>query len=199
MRKILGIGGSPRKGRNTDILIKEMLRGAKRDGAYIEELHLRHYQFQDCIGCEKCRKVGECAGLADGMQLIYPKIQQATGLVLISPIYSYNVTALTKAFIDRLYCYYIFGSKRPGEWSSRLAGQGRKAVIAAIGEQATSEEGGMDATLETMYRSIIALGYDVIEQFPVLGIFHKGRILQQPDILNKAERLGYRLAKSLPE
>ena len=106
MKKILGIGGSPRKGGNSDILLKQLLKGARNEGIATEEIQLRDYQFQPCIGCERCRKDKRCTGLQDGMQLIYPKIQEANGMVLISPIYSYNVTALMKAFIDRLCSFY---------------------------------------------------------------------------------------------
>ena len=128
MKKVLGIGGSPRKGGNSDMLLKRLLKGASDEGVATEGIQLRDYQFQACIGCERCRKDKQCTGLQDGMQLIYPKIREASGLVLISPIYSYNMTALMKAFIDRLYCFYNFSDERPGYWSSRLAGQGRKAV-----------------------------------------------------------------------
>ena len=92
MKKILGIGGSPRRGGNSDIILRHILKGA-RSGAVAEEVQLRDYQFQPCIGCERCRKDKRCTGLQDGMQLIYPKIEEAAGLVLISPVYSYNVTA----------------------------------------------------------------------------------------------------------
>jgi len=134
MVRVLGISGSPRKGGNSDILLKHILTGAKNAGAITEEIRLRDYQFQPCIGCEKCRKARQCIGLQDGMQLIYPKIIEARGLVLISPTHNYNVTAWMKAFIDRLYCYYNFSDDRPGSWSSRLASQNRKAIIASIGE-----------------------------------------------------------------
>jgi multimeric flavodoxin WrbA len=131
------------------------------------------------------------------MQLIYPKIREASGMVLISPIYSYNVTALMKSFIDRLYCFYNFADERPGYWSSQLAEQGRKAIIAVVGEQASREEGGMDLTLETLHGSIKALGYEVIGELPVLGVFHKGKIKKYPEELEKAEQLGKLLAKSI--
>jgi len=136
VKKVLGIGGSPRKGGNSDILLKRLLKGAAGEGIVTEEVQLRDYQFQPCIGCERCRKDKQCTGLQDGMQLIYPKIREASGMVLISPIYSYNMTALMKSFIDRLYCFYDFSDERPGYWSSQLAGQGRKAIIAVVGEQA---------------------------------------------------------------
>lgn len=197
MKKVLGIGGSPRKGGNSDILLKRLLKGARDEGVTTEEIQLREYQFQPCIGCERCRKDKRCTGLQDGMQLIYPKILEAGGMVLISPIYSYNMTALMKSFIDRLYSYYYFGDVRPGYWSSQLADQGRKAIIAVVGEQATREEGGMDLTLETVRRSMKALGYDVIDELPVLGIFHKGRVREYPQVLEHAEALGRRLASLL--
>jgi len=197
MKKVLGIGGSPRKGGNSDVILNRLLKGAKDTGVSTEDIQLRDYQFQPCIGCERCRKDKRCTGLQDGMQLIYPKIREASGLVVISPIYSYNMTALMKSFIDRLYCFYDFSDERPGYWSSQLADQNRKAVIAVVGEQATREEGGMDLTLETMRRSIKALGYNVIDELPVLGIFHKGKVREYPQVLEQAEALGRRLASLL--
>ena len=197
MKKVLGIGGSPRKGGNSDILMKRLLKGARDGAAATEEIQLRDYQFQSCNGCERCRKDKECTELQDGMQLIYPRIREASGLVVISPIYSYNMTALMKAFIDRLYCFYDFSDERPGYWSSQLAEQGRKAIIAVVGEQASREAGGMDLTLETMRRSIEALGHEVIDELPVLGIFHKGKVRDYPQILEQAETLGRRLASLL--
>lgn len=194
MKKVVGIGGSPRKGGNSDILMSRILEAARSGDVMTEEIQLRDYQIQPCIACERCRKDERCTGLEDGMQLLYPKVQEGHGLVVISPIYSYNVTAQMKAFIDRLYGFYHFGDERPGYWSSRLAGQDRKAIIAAIGEQASVEEGGMALTLEVMRRSIEALGHEVIGEIPVLGLFQKGRITECPQVLERAEELGKMLA-----
>ncbi len=198
MKKVVGIGGSPRKGGNSDILLKHLLKGARDDGVVTEEIQLRDYQFQPCIGCERCRKDKRCTGLQDGMQLIYPKIREAGGLALVSPIHTYNMTALMKSFIDRLYCFYDFGDERPGHWSSQLAEQGRKAIIVVVGEQASREAGGMDLTLETMRRSIEALGHEVIGELPVLGIFGKGKVREYPQILEQAKALGRQLAFLVP-
>jgi len=199
MVKVLGIGGSPRKGGNSDILLKQVLQGAERQGCATCEVHLRDYQVMPCIACEQCRKDEECTGIMDGMQLIYPKIREARGLVVTSPVYSYNVTAQMKAFIDRLYAFYYFADERPGYWRSRLAGQGRKAVIVVVGEQGDRESGGMNLTLEVMRRSIEALGYDLVGELPVPGIFQKGKVRKYPDFLDQAEALGMKLATSLAE
>jgi len=198
MKKLLGIGGSPRKGGNSDILLKHIIKGASSEGVATKEIQLRDYQFKTCIGCEQCRKNKHCTGLQDGMQLIYPEVSEAGGLVLVSPIYNYNVTALMKAFIDRLYCFYNFTDERPGPWSSQLANMGRRALIVAVGEQTDYEEGGMDLTLKAMRLPVEALGYQIIDEIPVLGIFHKGIVKKYPEELEKAEGMGRLLASRLP-
>jgi len=194
MLKILGISGSPRRGGNSDTLLQSILAGASAAGAETEAIFLSKLDFSGCIGCENCRRDGECTGLQDDMQLIYPKIAESKGMVLVCPTHNYNVTAWMKAFIDRLYCYYIFGEERPGSWSSRLAGQGRLAVIASVSEQ-KSLEGGAGFTLEAMHRPIEALGYEVIAELPVMGVFQKKGISRA--VLQKAEALGSQLASQL--
>ena len=192
---ILGIGGSPRAGGNSDILLGRILHGAAKAGLETETVHLRKVEFRPCIGCEKCRPDGVCRGVCDGMQALYPKIAAAKGLVMVSPTHNYNVTAWIKAFIDRLYCYYIFDDNRPRGWSSRLAGQGRRAVIAAVCEQENAEDMGF--TLEAMHRPLNALGFEVADRLAVFGIFDRGRIAKAESDLARAETLGRRLARAL--
>lgn len=196
MKRILGISGSPRKGGNSDILLQGILKGARRAGTAIEMVNLSDYQFLSCIGCERCRKTNECLGLMDGMQLIYPKIRESAGIVLVSPTHNYNVTAWMKSFIDRLYCYYGFTDDRPRKWWSSLACQGRKAVLGVIGEQADPED-AVGLTMTAMRLPIEALGYEVIGEIAVTGAFDKGIIRGYQDDLERAESLGHQLALSL--
>lgn len=192
---VLGIGGSPRKGGNSDVLLQHMLQGVAAKQVKAHSLQLRDFDFQGCTGCERCRKDRICTGLKDGMSLIYPVILASRGLILVSPTHHYNVTAWMKAFIDRLYCFYRFDENRPRGWSSRLAGQRRKAVLAAICEQADQDDMGF--TLDAMRRPLEALGYDIVDALPVFGIFDKGRVKENNDILVKAVQLGSDLGEAL--
>ncbi len=141
--KILAIGGSPRIHGNSDVLLKHILNAVQEENVPAEGIQLRDYYFKPCIGCERCRKDKICTGLNDGMHLLYPKITKSQGLILLSPTHNYNITAWMKAFIDRLYCFYNFDDKRPRGWSSRLAGQKRKAVIVAVCEQNNKKTWGL--------------------------------------------------------
>ena len=44
MKKVLGIGGSPRKGGNSDILLKHIIKGVSNEGVATKEIQLRDYQ-----------------------------------------------------------------------------------------------------------------------------------------------------------
>ena len=196
-QRITGIAASPRKNGNSDVLLNHMVNGPRQISVPAEKIHLRNYLFQPCIGCEKCRKDKICTGLNDGMHLLYPKIIQSQGLILVSPTHNYNITAWMKAFIDRLYCFYDFDNNCPRGWSSRLANQNRKAVIAAVCEQENKKDMGF--TLEAMRLPLNALGYQIIGELAVFKIFKRGAVKKEKEILAKAVKLGEDLALSLSE
>lgn len=193
--QVLGIGGSPRKGGNSDAILQQILAGAAKQQLPTENIHLRDVQYQGCIGCERCRKDKICTGLQDGMSFLYPNILESQGLVLVCPTHNYNITAWMKAFIDRLYCFYNFTNDRPRNWSSRLAGQGRKAIVAAICEQDNKKDMGF--TLDAMRLPLEALGYDIIDELPVFSVFDKKKVKEYEEVMLQAETLGAELGQSL--
>ena len=191
---ILGVEGSPRKGGNSHTMLTAVLSGVQETDTVFHEVHLRDYSYDPCVGCEKCRKDKICTRFHDGMTLVYPHIQESKGLVLITPVHNYNVTAWVKAFLDRMYCFYDFENTRPRGWSSRLAGQGRKAVIGAIAEQKDRKDMGF--AMEAMRLPLEAHGYEIIEELPVLELFDRGIIKNHPEILERARRAGKKLAET---
>jgi multimeric flavodoxin WrbA len=192
---VLGVAGSPRKNGNSDALLRQVLKGVGHENIDRGAIQLRDIQFQGCIGCEKCRKDKICTGIKDGMSLIYSHIITSKGLVLVSPTHNYNITSWMKAFIDRLYCFYNFENTRPRAWSSQLANQGRKAVLVAVCEQKNRKDMGF--TLEAMRAPIEALGYRVIGEQAIFGIFDKGKVKEDRGSMEKAFILGKNLAKAL--
>lgn len=193
--KVFGVSGSPRKGGNSDVILQTIISGVSQENTSADYLNLTGIQFQGCIGCEKCRKDKICTGLTDGMSLVYSHIISSKGLILVSPTHNYNVTSWMKAFIDRLYCLYNFENDRPRSWSSQLAGQGRKAVIAAVCEQDNEEDMGF--TIEAMKKPLEALGYEILGELSVFSIFDKAKVKQDQEAMNNAHALGKKLARSI--
>jgi multimeric flavodoxin WrbA len=129
------------------------------------------------------------------MSLLYPQILQAAGIVLVSPTHTYNITALMKAFIDRLYCFYEFADTRPRAWKSRLAGQGRRAVIVAVCEQPGAKNMGF--TLEAMRLPLESHDIEVVADVAAFGLFDRGAVKHRPEVLEQARAAGRKLAESL--
>jgi len=100
--KILLISVSPHKEKSsTFLLAQEVLSGAKEEGATCEVLHLDNYKVFFCKHCEAChRKILKCS-LKDDVTMILEKMLNADGIILASPNYINQVTALMKALFDR--------------------------------------------------------------------------------------------------
>jgi multimeric flavodoxin WrbA len=190
--KILGIGGSPRKGGNTDLILQEILRGAGDAGHETEAVFLRDYIINNCTGCERCRKDFTCTRFSDGMDVIYPKVEEADVMILASPVYNYNVTAIMKSFIDRLYPYYSFSDDRPRRYGSRLADRKRGAVVFSVCEQTDPKEKGFAE--EAMSRPFEALGYRICRSFPVCGFFDRRAVLRDEKVMEGAYMTGRNLS-----
>jgi multimeric flavodoxin WrbA len=192
---ILALSGSTRAGGNTDTLLGEAARGAASAGARVKTLYLRNYSLASCIGCEQCRGRGYCVRFDDGMSLIYPEIESSRGLILASPVYNYNITALMKAFIDRLYPYYIFSGDNPRQFSSRLIDQGRLGLVMAAGEQKTVRD--MSLALPAMAMPLEALGYALSGRLIFRGLFGKHEAAESKTALKRAYDGGKLLAEQL--
>jgi multimeric flavodoxin WrbA len=195
MAEVIGISGSPRAGGNTDILLNQFLKGITKAGLKTEKIFLRDYSIQPCTGCEQCRKSKRCCRFQDGMQLLYPKIEESKGIIIGSPAYNYNVTPWIKIFIDRLYQYYDYTDDRPRKFSSRLAAQGRKGIVYAVCEQ--MEISYMGCTLEAMRRPLEDIGYKITCEFPAIGFFERGAILKDDKLLQLALQKGLELGMEL--
>lgn len=127
MTKVLGVLCSPRKGGNTEILLKEALAGAAEGGAETELLTIYDKDIKPCDGCYACQKTGKCR-IKDAMPAIYDKFLEADGIIWGTPVYYFNVAAQTKILIDR--CFAL--SK-----GTRLASKvgGVISVAASLGHQ----------------------------------------------------------------
>jgi len=193
--KVLGIVGSKRKEGNTAGLVRVALEAAKEEGIDTDLIFLGDQEISDCTGCEGCKETYRCV-IQDDMQKIYPLLLKADGIILGSPTYFYNVTALAKAFIDRCYCHEIILEDDRSCWVSvNEALGGKYAVSIAVCEQ--HEEKEMGFASEAMAKPLEALGYRVVENVKAIGFFSKGEVLKDDNMMQQAKQAGKKLAKTL--
>jgi multimeric flavodoxin WrbA/putative sterol carrier protein len=102
--KLLAVQGSPRpKTSNTEILLQEFLKGAQSQEAETETIYLKEKEIHSCVGCYTCwaKTPGVCV-FKDDMPELLEKVKGCDILVYATPLYNFNMTALVKAFQERL-------------------------------------------------------------------------------------------------
>ena len=68
-------------------------------------------------------------------------------------------------------------------------------MLAAIAEQ--EDELDMGFTLEAMQRPLEALGYEIIGRLPVFGVFERGGVRENREVLLEAQGLGVELGRAV--
>jgi len=123
--KIVGICGSPIKGGNTEAFLKEALAAAENTGdVQVEIVLLADKEIGHCRHCNWCltkQVENKFCSRNDDMAGIYPKILDADGLLLASPVYIGRLSGYLADFIDRLRVF-AFGNAYKGRLQNKVGG-----------------------------------------------------------------------------
>lgn len=145
---VLGVAGSPRRNGNSDLLLAEALAGADAAGARTDLLVVSQAEIGWCRGCNACSRDGVCIQ-RDGVTDVYPRLDEASGFIVSTPVFFASVPGVFKCFLDRLQPYwalrYVLGRpeadpKRPAALLIAAGGGGpfgtgcaRQPVVSAFG------------------------------------------------------------------
>ena len=103
LKKVTAFVGSARK-RATYNAVRQFLENLRAYGDIEAEIVvLSDYRIGTCKGCKLCFEKGEeFCPLKDDRDALIEKIMASDGVVFASPNYSFQVSAITKIFLDRL-------------------------------------------------------------------------------------------------
>lgn len=173
--KILALIGSPRKGSNTDTLVDHILEGTGTEGHESEKLYLYDYKISPCIDCRNCKKDELVCTVNDGMQEIYPKMEEADLIIFGTPVYWYGPTGKMKLLIDRM---------RPFIANGKL--KGKKGAVVTPSEEGPKACGPL---LEMFKMSFDYVGMEYAGKV-LATAYEKGEIKEKKEELKKAYEFG---------
>jgi multimeric flavodoxin WrbA len=188
--KTIAFLGSPRKEGNTDLLLREAIRGIEEAGATVQLFSLNDLTITPCQNCGGCDESGVCI-YEDDMTRIYEAIRKAERIILASPIFFFALSAQTKTMIDRCQAFwcekYLLKKTIPG------GEHGRKGLLLLVGGM--KKEIGVqcaEATSKAFFRTISVPEHKTLAY---LGIDAKGEIAKHPTALKEAYEAGKELVK----
>jgi multimeric flavodoxin WrbA len=177
--KIVGLVGSLRKGGNTEILVKEALKAAKRKGAETKLIVLYGKKIEPCMNCDKC--VSEECPIEDDVKEIHEELLGADGIIFGSAVHFGDVSGELKCYLDR--CIEL---KRKGRLLKNKVG----------GSIAVGQAWGHARALETLQHFMCGQGMipAPIDSLPGMGaiIFaaKRGEVFGNKEGLEKAHEVG---------
>jgi len=185
--QVLGISGSPRRNGNTELLIREFMRGAEAGGHKTELIILSELKISPCTSCGSCQKTGKCI-IIDDMQAMHKKLLEADCIVFASPIYFGGVSAQLKSFIDR--CQTLWSRKYILKQALISPDRGKRSgyFISTAGRKDYNKvfEGGI-FTVKAIFSS---LDIKYTGELLFKDMENKGDILKHPDALKMAFETG---------
>lgn len=132
--KAIGISGSPRKGWNTETLVKRALEGAASVGAETELIDLYAQPIKGCLECFACKrknnKTGGLCAIRDNMRPILEKALSADIIIIGSPNYFGYPSGMVRAFLERF--LYPLTSYQLGEDGKHTRILGKRIIPAGM-------------------------------------------------------------------
>lgn len=153
--KIVIITGSAHRLGTTAALTDQFQRGAQDAGHEVFRFDAAFKEVHPCIGCDKCRRTGECTFAADDMKELNPHLLDADMLVFVSPIYYFDINAQLKAVIDRFYAN-----------NEALMGKKKAVFLTAMADTDERTASGANATFDLMADY---LGWETVGKLNVGG------------------------------
>lgn len=155
MKKAIGINASPRKNWNTAQAVQKALEGAASTGMETRLVHLYDLDFKGCSSCFACKRHEKNAAtcvIKDDLQPLLEEVMNADVLILGSPVYFGDLTACTRAFMERLlFMSYTYDTAAPSKFTSSIAA----GLICTMGApDEIVKEWGYTAVFERAVRSL---------------------------------------------
>lgn len=101
--KVLMINGSPHNNGCTYTALAEVAAELESNKIETEIVHIGTGSIHGCIACGKCSQLGKCVFSDDSVNEVIEKMQDASGLVIGSPVYYSSANGALFSFLDRMF------------------------------------------------------------------------------------------------
>jgi len=212
---VLGVVGTDRRDGIVSRACLRVLEGARESGHSTELINLYDFDIRHCRGCWRCSESGACVQEDDFAQ-IYSRVREANVVILGSPVYWGNVTAMMKVFFDRHMGWAIHNPEGASEFSKlgfwdkfsrlhrelKIFGPKDKAMMekrfvlitaATLPFPYCHVEGEIQRTFRAMISYVVRLRGKVTAKLAFTDTLFRFRPRKEASLLQKARQIGRHL------
>lgn len=131
MKKVLIISTSLRNNANSEILAKEVEKGATEAGHIVNFVSLKDKDIKFCKGCLACQKLSKCV-INDDANEITLKMKESDVIVWATPIYYYEMSGQMKTLIDRANSLFATGKNFSEVYVITTSADAKKGVVNTV-------------------------------------------------------------------
>ncbi|OLS02022.1 flavodoxin family protein [Tissierella creatinophila] len=129
MKNVVALMGSPRKNKNTNEALNQVLDNMNKKEYKIKKIYLGDLKINPCTGCDYCGHKVNCVQ-KDDMDILYEEFDNADVVILASPLYFNSFNGLTKNIIDRCQRYW---SLKYSHGQDYMRNKDRKGICICVG------------------------------------------------------------------
>ncbi len=186
---VLGINSSPRIGGNSDILLEKTLEGARTKGASTQKLDLARLNISPCSE-EECGKATDerFSEVSDDIRPVFEKVRDAGAIIVASPVFFGSIPAQLKAMIDRFQSVWI----AKNIYNEDIFPVRRKGGFICV--QAAGRQDFFDNSKFIVKNFFATANIEYTCELLAPGVDKKGAVLEHPEFLDMAYKMGQELA-----
>jgi len=193
---VTAVYGSPRRGGNTDVLLKKFLEGLRQCRYFssesneecldlqIKEIYVSELNISPCRECRSCSKNGQCI-VNDKVQEIYPLLVNCNLILIASPVFFTTVSGYLKSFIDR---FQRFWALKYELQEKIITPENNKGMLFSCA--GSNPENIFDCTKKVMRSLFDVLYVKYSADFCYNNIDFKGDMLKHPEITDSVYNFG---------
>jgi multimeric flavodoxin WrbA len=181
--KITCVLGSPRIKGNSAVMAKRFCDTAEKLGAQVQTFVLNELHYRGCQACMACKTKSDKCVLQDDLTPVLESVREGDMLVMVSPVYLWDVSSLLRSFIERTYSFFVPDfATNPNP--SRLKPGKKLVFIQTQGQPSENMFADLFSRIEPIFKRY---GFTDSHLIRGLGVRKLGEIATQEEVMKKVE------------
>jgi multimeric flavodoxin WrbA len=177
--------GSGRSNGNSEAAAMALIKPLQDSGSSVKVFRLAEMEINHCRGCNACANNGGSCIIQDDMTQLYPFLEEADLVLLVTPIYFSGPSSVLKQVIDRCQCMWV---------RTRKGKENRYGALLTVSGQENANFQNTRSIVRSFLNTLsVGWGGDI----SFSGYDEPDELGSDPDALERARAFGLELLESI--